>query len=79
MGKIALTAYEEQQLEKQEYLILPLPGANGANGALYHNPITGQEFENLPTDPRALDLYLKVKGWRLGPAPAELKEAWLAG
>ena len=79
MGKIELTAYEEQQLRGQEYLIRPLPGANGANGALYHNPITGQEFENMPTDPRALELYLKVKGWRLGPAPAELKEAWLAG
>ena len=76
---IRLTAYEQEQLKQGDYLIRPVPGASGASKSIYHNPITGQEFENLPTDPRSLQLYTRVKGWRLGPAPTELKEKWVAG
>lgn len=76
---IEITAYEQAQLAKQDYLIRPLAGAQGADKSTYHNPITGQEFENLPVDPRSLQLYTRVKGWRLGPASDELRAKWAAG
>lgn len=76
---IDVTEREKEQLEAAQYLIRPLAGANGMHKATYHNPQTGQEFPALPTDPRSLQLYTLVKGWRLGPAPAELKAKWEAG
>ena len=76
---IDITDYERRQLEGQSYLIRPLLGANGVQRSTYHDPITGQEFENLPIDPRSYQGYTVGSGWRLGPAPEELKAKWAAG
>jgi hypothetical protein len=72
---ISLTPQQKSRLEQEESLILPLAGSTGAESAAYHNPKTGQEFPNLPLDPRALTRYLR-RGLMLGPAPAELKAKW---
>ena len=76
---IRLTAEEERQLRENEYVIIPLRGADGADRQTYHDPSTGQEFPNQPTDPRAMEGYIKGRGWQFGPAPAALKAKWDAG
>jgi hypothetical protein len=44
----------------------------------WHDPETGQEFARLPSDaPNAANYMLR--GFRMGPAPKELKERWAAG
>ncbi len=72
---ISLTPQEKARLKQEESIILPLDGSTGAESAAYHNPKTGQEFPNLPLDPRALTRYLR-RGLMLGPAPAELRAKW---
>ena len=72
---IIVTSEEKAQLEKENTLIRDLPGANGANRANYHNPVTGYEMSG-PVDPYHMSRRIQ-QGWRLGPAPAELKEKWL--
>ena len=72
---ITVTPEEKAQLEKENTLIRDLPGANGANTANYHNPVTGQEMSG-PIDPYHMTRRLR-QGWRLGPAPTELKSKWL--
>ena len=72
---ITVTPEEKAQLEKENTLIRELPGANGANRASYHNPVTGQEMSG-PIDPYHMTRRLR-QGWRLGPAPTELKGKWL--
>ncbi|KKN07492.1 hypothetical protein LCGC14_1066310 [marine sediment metagenome] len=74
---ITLTPQEKALLKQEDSLIQPLDGADGAESAAYHNPKTGQEFPNLPMDPRALTRYLR-RGLMLGPASPELKAKWLA-
>lgn len=75
---ITLTPPEKAKLKQEDSLIRPLDGAEGAESAAYHNPKTGQEFRNLPMDPRALTRYLR-RGLMLGSASPELKAKWLAG
>ncbi len=72
---ITVTPEEKAQLQKENTLIRDLPGANGANTANYHNPVTGQEMSG-PIDPYHMTRRLR-QGWRLGPAPTELKSKWL--
>ncbi len=72
---ITVTPEEKAQLEKENTLIRDLPGANGANRANYHNPVTGYEMSG-PIDPYHMTRRLQ-QGWRLGPAPTELKAKWL--
>jgi hypothetical protein len=72
---ITLTREEKAQLEKENTLIRDLPGANGADRASYHNPVTGQEMTG-PMDPYHMTRRIR-QGWRLGPAPKELQEKWL--
>jgi hypothetical protein len=72
---ITVTPEEKAQLEKENSLIRELPGANGANTANYHNPVTGQEMSG-PVDPYHMTRRLR-QGWRLGSAPTELKEKWV--
>jgi len=72
---ITLTPEEKAQLETENTLIRELPGANGANRADYHNPVTGQEMSG-PIDPYHMTRRLR-QGWQLGPAPTELKSKWL--
>ncbi len=74
---ISLTPQEKTRLKQEDSLIRPLDGADGAESAAYHNPQTGQEFPNLPVDPRALMRYLR-RGLMLGSASPELKAKWLA-
>lgn len=77
---ITLTPLEKAQLQREDSLVLPLPGADGAESAQFHNPETGQEFFGLPVDPRALTRYLRPTNkrcaLRMGPASAELKAKW---
>ena len=72
---IIVTPEEKAQLQKENTLIRELPGANGANRANYHNPVTGQEMDG-PIDPYHMTRRL-AQGWRLGSAPAELKAKWI--
>ena len=75
---ITLTPKEEAQLKREDSLILPLAGADGAESAQFHNPKTGQEFVNLPIDPYHLGRHLR-RGLMMGPASPELREKWEAG
>ena len=75
MATITVTPEERAQLERENSLIRDLPGATGANQASYHNPVTGQEMSG-PIDPYHMTRRLQ-QGWRLGPAPTELKAKWL--
>ena len=75
---IALTPEEKAQLKREDSLILPLAGADGAESAQFHNPKTGQEFVNLPIDPYHLGRHLR-RGLMMGPASPELREKWEAG
>ena len=72
---IIVTPEEKAQLEKENTLIRELPGATGSDHASYHNPETGQEMAG-PIDPYHMTRRLR-QGWRLGPAPVELKAKWL--
>lgn len=72
---ISLSEDEKAQLERENSLIRDLPGASGSDQASYYNPVTGQEI-SAPTDPYHLTRRIK-QGWRLGPAPIELKGKWL--
>ncbi len=72
---ITLTPQEKAQLQREDSLILPLPGADGVESATFHNPDTGQEFFGLPVDPYHLSRSLK-RGLRMGPASLELKAKW---
>ena len=73
-----LTPEEKVELEQKNSLVLPLPGANATVSGTFHNPVTGQELLNQPIDPYHLPRRLR-RGWRMGPAPAELKAKWEAG
>ncbi len=75
---ITLTPEQKSKLKREDSLILDLPGADGVDSAVFHNPDTGKEYPHLPVDAYHLTRYLR-RGLRMGPAPAELKEAWLAG
>ena len=72
---ITITSEEKAQLEKENTLIRELPGATGSDHASYHNPETGQEMSG-PIDPYHMTRRLR-QGWRLGPAPVELRAKWL--
>ncbi len=55
-----------------------LPGGDEQPFMPWHNPETGQEFPSLPSDtPNAMN-YM-IRGFRMGPATAELKAKWEAG
>ena len=43
----------------------------------WHNPETGQEFPRLPSDAPNAANYM-IRGFRMGPAPQELKDKWKA-
>lgn len=75
MATIPVTPAERAQLEREDSLIRELPGADGANRASYHNPVTGQEMSG-PIDPYHMTRRIS-QGWRLGSAPAELREKWI--
>ena len=75
---VSLTSEEKAKLQREDSLILDLPGANGVESAAFHDPNTGREFPRLPVDAYHLTRYLK-RGLRMGPASAELKATWLAG
>ena len=75
---IALTDAEKAELASAGSLIRPLAGADGAVSTSFHNPKTGQEFVNLPVDPRALGRYLN-RGWQTGPATDEMRQKWADG
>ena len=72
---ITLTPQEKAQLQREDSLILALPGADGVESATFHNPDTGQEFYSLPVDPYHLSRSLK-RGLRMGSASPELKAKW---
>ncbi len=72
---IALTPEEKARLEKENSLIRELPGSTGAEKGNYHNPVTGQEIIS-PVDPYHMTRRLR-QGWRLGPAPSELRAKWV--
>ncbi len=72
---IIVTSEEKAEFERENTLIRELPGASGSDQVNYHNPVTGQEIL-APTDPYHMTRRLR-QGWRLGPAPTELKEKWL--
>ena len=44
----------------------------------WYNPETGQEFSSLPSDAPNAANYM-IRGFRMGPAPQELKDKWEAG
>ncbi len=44
----------------------------------WHDPETGREFPHLPADAPNAANYM-IRGFRMGPAPKELKEKWEAG
>lgn len=75
---ITLTPEEKAQLKREDSLILPLAGADGAESAQFHNPKTGQEFVNLPIDPYHLGRHLR-RGLVMGTASPELRAKWEAG
>jgi len=75
VATIPVTPDERAQLERNDSLIRDLPGSSGSDQASYYNPVTGQEI-SAPTDPYHLTRRIK-QGWRLGPAPTELKGKWL--
>ncbi len=72
---IIVTPEEKAQLQKENTLIRALPGATGSDHANYHNPVTGQEMSG-PMDPYHMTRRLR-QGWRLGPAPSELRAKWI--
>ncbi len=72
MGKFNLTPDQVAQVERENSLILPLPGANGSESGTFHNPVTGKEIFNQPIDAYHLTRRLR-QGWQMGPASAELK------
>jgi len=72
---IIVTSEEKAEFERENTLIRELPGASGSDQVNYHNPVTGQELL-APTDPYHMTRRLR-QGWRLGPAPTELKAKWL--
>ena len=75
---ITVTDAEKAELASAGSLIRPLAGADGAVSTSFHNPKTGQEFVNLPVDPRALGRYLN-RGWQTGPATDEMRQKWADG
>ncbi len=75
---ITLTPEQKAQLQREDSLVLPLAGADGAESAQFHDTKTGQEFVGLPVDPYHLTRYLK-RGWMMGPASTELRAKWAAG
>ncbi len=75
MGKITLTPEQEAELEANNSLILPHPGAKRNGKGTFHNPVTGKEVHNQPMDPYHLMRRLR-QGWQIGPASPELKEKW---
>ncbi len=44
----------------------------------WHDPETGQEFPRLPADAPNACNYM-IRGFRMGPAPDDLREKWEAG
>ena len=76
MGKFNLTPDQVAQVERENSLILPLPGSTGSESGTFHNPVTGQEIVRQPIDAYHLTRRLR-QGWQMGPASAELKEKWV--
>lgn len=74
MGKISLTREEKAELESSNVLIMPHEGAVRPGMGTYHNPATGKEIRH-PIDPYHIMRRLR-QGWKLGPAPPELREKW---
>ena len=76
MGKFNLTPDQVAQVERENSLILPLPGSTGSESGTFHNPVTGQEIINQP-----LDAFHRSRrqrqGWQTGPASPELKQKWV--
>ena len=75
---ITVTAQEKAELKAAGSLLRPLAGAEGAASMPFHNPQTGQEFENLPIDPYHLGRHLR-RGLIMGPASPELRAKWETG
>ncbi len=73
MGKFNLTPDQVAQVERENSLILPLPGSTGSESGTFHNPVTGKEIHNQPIDAYHLTRRLR-QGWQMGPASAELKK-----
>jgi hypothetical protein len=72
---ISLTPEEKVEVQREDFLIRPLPGATGALSGTFHNPVTGREIHRQPMD--AVHITRKLqKGWALGPASPELREKW---
>ncbi len=67
---ITITGAEKARLKATNFLVSPLAGSTGSGQALYHNPVTGQELQ-LPGAPDDVAWYIR-KGFRPGPAPADL-------
>jgi hypothetical protein len=76
MGKFNLTPDQVAQVERENSLILPLPGSTGSESGTFHNPVTGQEIVNQPIDAYHLTRRLR-QGWQMGQASPELKEKWV--
>jgi hypothetical protein len=75
---IQLTADERKQLRSGGSSVSVLPGSE-REVSTYHDPKTGQEFENLPVDPYSFEHYTRIRHLRVGSAPAELRAKWEAG
>lgn len=76
MGKINLTPEQQVELEANNSLILPHPGAKRNGSGTFHNPVTGREIHRQPLDVYHLMKRLR-QGWQLGPASPELREKWV--
>jgi hypothetical protein len=76
MGKFNVDPEQQEELDGGADYTTPtvLPGAAGLSKGTYHNPATGKEIISL-RDPYHIMLRLR-QGWRLGPAPPELRERW---
>lgn len=72
MGGLKLTKAEKTAGLRE------LPGGDGQPFMPWHDPKTGQDLPNLPSDtPNAMN-YM-IRGFRMGEAPPELKAKWEAG
>ncbi len=71
MGGLKLTKKEKASGLKEI-------GGSAQPFSVWHNPDTGQEFPRLPSDAPNAANYM-IRGFRMGPAPAELREKWEAG
>lgn len=56
--------------------VLFLEDADGVPKGSFYNPVTGQQFTGLPTDPWSLEYWTKVRRYQMGVAPAKLQAEW---